>query len=145
MKHQNVIEGSKYNGTDMGNPGLDKLGADIDKDTSPRKLISDFIVNDEHSRQSKERRHGKDKQPNYRARRAMAMGAAILATAGVSKAAGNDWITGPPVRAVEHIGQIVKEANEPKGREIPIHVVQIENADGVKGSRVYVQQGNSNK
>ena len=39
-----VIEGRKYNGTDMGNPGLDKLGADIDKDTSPRKLISDFIV-----------------------------------------------------------------------------------------------------
>ena len=146
MKNKNIIENSRYTGTDLGNPALDILGQKIDKDIFPRKLISDFIVNDEHKVQSIDRRKSKDRQPNYKLRRGLAIGTAALAGVGLSGATGHsEWITGPPVKAVEHFGRVVQEANEPKGREIPIHVVKIENADGVKGSRVFVQQGNSNK
>jgi len=95
-------------------------------------------------------RHNPDRNPNFRLRRGVALGA--LAVTGIFgaravhgepiKTAGLYWVTEPTIEAVKDLAEAVSDANDPKGRKIKRHTVKIENAGGIKGAEMYVEQGN---
>ena len=79
-KHEQFIPG-KHAGTDLGNPGLDVLGDEVDRDTFPTPVIDRLVRFNESTKASLKRR---DAQRPGLARRVVAGGAATVAAAGLA-------------------------------------------------------------
>lgn len=86
MKHENIIPGSKYIGTDLGNTGLDVLGEKIDNDTFPTPVIDALVTNEENAQVSRNRREGRSNKTHVR--KALAAATSVIALAGGAYAVG---------------------------------------------------------